>query len=37
MLEKGCKVSACVQPGGDHNTTLPLYVDVLLSRLGAVE
>jgi dipeptidyl aminopeptidase/acylaminoacyl peptidase len=37
MKEKGCKVKAYVQPGGDHDTTLPLFLDVLLERLLAIE
>ncbi|MDR2813348.1 MAG: hypothetical protein LBB79_01645 [Prevotellaceae bacterium] len=37
MLKKGCKVSIYVQHGGDHNTTLSLYVEVLLARLSAVK
>ncbi|MDR0567058.1 MAG: lipase family protein [Prevotellaceae bacterium] len=37
MLAKGCKVRAYVQPNGTHSTTLPLYVEVLLARLAAVE
>ncbi|MDR1417182.1 MAG: hypothetical protein LBJ57_07180 [Prevotellaceae bacterium] len=36
MLAKGCKVKAYVQPGGDHDTTLPLYLDVVLNRLLAI-
>jgi hypothetical protein len=37
MRSKGCKVAACIQPGGDHATTMPLYVDIVLGRLQATE
>jgi predicted esterase len=36
MSAKQCPVKAYVQPGGDHETTLPLYLDVLLGRLQAL-
>jgi hypothetical protein len=36
MLGKGCKVKAYVEPGGNHETTLPLYIDVVLSRLLSI-
>jgi hypothetical protein len=35
MSAKQCPVKDYVQPGGDHETTLPLYFDVLLVRLQA--
>jgi hypothetical protein len=35
MSAKQCPVKAYVQPGGDHDTTLPLYLNVLLERLQA--
>jgi hypothetical protein len=35
MSAKQCPVKAYEQPGGDHKTTLPLYLDVLLERLQA--
>ncbi|MDR0413786.1 MAG: hypothetical protein LBH84_00025 [Prevotellaceae bacterium] len=37
MRSKGCKVASFVQPGGDHNTTLPLYVEIVLGRLQAMD
>ncbi|MDR0712258.1 MAG: hypothetical protein LBF67_07950 [Prevotellaceae bacterium] len=37
MLEKGCKVRSYVRPGGDHTTTLPLYMEVMMARLGAIK
>jgi hypothetical protein len=36
MLAKQCPVKTYVQPSGDHDTTLPLYVEVLLTRLQAL-
>jgi hypothetical protein len=36
MLKKGCKVKAYEVPGGDHDTTLPFYIEVVLGRLLAV-
>ncbi|MDR1406179.1 MAG: hypothetical protein LBI89_03130 [Prevotellaceae bacterium] len=36
MRAKGCKVKAYARPGGDHDTTLPLYLDVVLNRLLAI-
>jgi hypothetical protein len=33
MSAKQCPVKACLHPGGDHETTLSLYLDVLLERL----
>jgi predicted esterase len=36
MRSKGCKVASCIQPGGDHNTTMPLYIEVVLDRLQAI-
>ena len=36
MSEKGCPVKVYKQPGGDHETTLPLYLNVLLARLQAL-
>ncbi|MDR0368883.1 MAG: hypothetical protein LBH82_07080 [Bacteroidales bacterium] len=37
MRRKGCKVASFVQSGGDHTTTLPLYVEVVLGRLQATD
>ena len=37
MSAKHCPVKAYIQPGGDHDTTLPLYVEVLLARLQALK
>jgi hypothetical protein len=37
MRSKGGKVAAFVQPGGDHTTTMPLYVNVVMGRLQATE
>lgn len=34
MREKGCKVESRVHPGGDHYTTYPLYISVLLEWLS---
>ena len=34
MQEKGCKVKAYVQSGGDHNTTFSLYIEVVLGRFS---
>ncbi|MDR0729813.1 MAG: hypothetical protein LBF19_06820, partial [Prevotellaceae bacterium] len=36
MSAKQCPVKAYVQPGGDHETTLPLYLEVLFARLQAL-
>jgi hypothetical protein len=36
MSAKQCPVKSYVQPGGDHDTTLPLYLEVLLARLQAL-
>jgi dienelactone hydrolase len=37
MRNKGCKVASYIQLGGDHDTTLPLYIDVVLGRLKAMD
>ena len=34
MLEKGCKVGSRVHSAGDHYTTIPLYMSVLLEWLS---
>ncbi|MDR2450017.1 MAG: hypothetical protein LBD52_08690 [Prevotellaceae bacterium] len=36
MSAKHCPVKAYIQPGGDHETTVPFYVEVVLARLQAL-